>query len=63
MYVPLVPRINRKSYRLETAPAEEPVSVEEAKVYLKEDGGDDLPLNFHPAAIRASVIDTPCGAG
>ncbi len=22
----------------------------------------DLPLNFHPAAIRASAIDTPFGA-
>ena len=22
----------------------------------------DLPLNFHPAAIRASAVDTPFGA-
>jgi hypothetical protein len=22
----------------------------------------DLPLNFHPAAIRASAVDTPIGA-
>ena len=24
--------------------------------------GGDLPLNFHPAAIRASAVDTPLGA-
>ena len=24
--------------------------------------GRDLPLNFHPAAIRASAVDTPFGA-
>jgi hypothetical protein len=23
----------------------------------------DLPLNFHPVAIRASAVDTPFGAG
>jgi len=26
-------------------------------------GPCDLPLTFHPAAIRASVVDTPFGAG
>jgi uncharacterized protein (DUF1330 family) len=24
--------------------------------------GGDLPLNFHPAAIRATAVDTPSGA-
>jgi hypothetical protein len=24
--------------------------------------GPDLPLNFHPAAVRASAVDAPCGA-
>jgi hypothetical protein len=31
--------------------------------YEEEGRGDDLPLNFHPVAIRASAVDTPFGAG
>jgi hypothetical protein len=29
---------------------------------MKEDRVGDLPLKFHPVAIRASAVDTPFGA-
>jgi hypothetical protein len=29
---------------------------------LSHEGGIDLPLKFHPAAIRASAVDAPFGA-
>lgn len=52
------PRFNRRSYTLVTAPATEPVSLSEAKSYLRVDGTDDDTLiTSLIATARRSVED------